>query len=325
MRLRLDVRHWRMVQAIAEEASVTRAAERLGCSQSALSHQLVKLEGDLGLRLFDRVGKRMAPTDTGASLAEAAGPILQQLAAAETAIARGRQDAAPTPLRVATSCFSYYSWLARTLAAFGAPRPRIDLRVQLQSTREETAALGRDEVDFIITAHPPRRPDLEQMEVFAQEVVALVAWDHPLGRRARAGEDIAWTDLMGDTLLIHDLPSTDEAALREAVWGQAGNGETGRTIRRVQLTEAIAALARGGFGVGVMNRWMGTPPFDMDGLVEAPILPRHDRRYWAVWRRANPRGLPLRELAEAIRAGDGSVPQAGAEDGSRVGRPLLDA
>lgn len=74
----------------------------------------------------------------------------------------------------------------------------------------------------------------------------------------------------------------------------------------MQLTEAIAALAKGGFGVGVMNRWMGAPPFEMAGMVEVPILPRHDRRYWAVWRRTNPRVLPLRELAETIRD-EGSV------------------
>ncbi len=301
LRLQLDVRDWRMVQAVAADASVTRAAERLGCSQSALSHQLVKLEGDLGLRLFDRVGKRMVPTQTGAALAEAAGPLLEQLAAAEGAIARGRCDSSPTPLRVATSCFSYYTWLARTLAGFGAHRPEVDLRVQLQSTREEITALGQDQVDFVITAHPPRRPELEQMEVFAQEVVALISADHPLGRRVRAGGSVAWADLRDDTLLIHDLPSTDEAVLREAIWGLGGTGGEARTIRRVQLTEAIAALARGGFGVGVMNRWMDAPPFDMGGLVEAPILPRHDRRYWAVWRRANPRGLPLRDLAEAIQ------------------------
>lgn len=225
-RLQLELRDWRMVQAVAEARSVTRAAERLGFSQSALSHQLVKLEGALGLRLFDRVGKRMAPTETGAALARAAGPLLDQLAVAEEAIDRGRREAAPTPLRVATSCFSYYAWLAQTLARFGARRPTIDLSVQLQATREEIQALSQDQVDFVITAHPPTRPDFEQMEVFAQEVVALTATGHRLARMARSGHAVSWADLRDDTLLIHDLPSTDEAALREAVWGPGGAGWT---------------------------------------------------------------------------------------------------
>jgi LysR family transcriptional regulator for metE and metH len=300
-KLRLELRDWRMVQAIAQENSVTRAADRLGLSQSALSHQLVKLEGDLGLRLFDRVGKRMAPTPTGSSLALAAGPLLDQLAVAEEVIALGRAAPAPTPLRVATSCFSYYTWLAQTLAAFGGLRPDIDLHIQLQATREELSALDQDRVDFVITAHPPKRPDFEQMEVFSQEVVAIAATDHPVARLAAAGKGVAWSDLRGHTLLIHDLPSMDEDALRDAVWGADARRTPAQSVRRVQLTEAITALARGGFGVGVMNCWLGAAPFDMTGLVETSIVPRHDRRYWAVWRRANPRALPLRELAASIR------------------------
>ena len=65
-RLVLEVRHLKLIQAIAREGSVTRAAPSLNLSQSALSHQLLNLERDLGAKLFDRVGKRMVPTHAGA-------------------------------------------------------------------------------------------------------------------------------------------------------------------------------------------------------------------------------------------------------------------
>ena len=61
----LEIRHLRLVVAIAETGSVTRAGERLYLTQSALSHQLKDIESRLNTPLFHRVGKRMVPTAAG--------------------------------------------------------------------------------------------------------------------------------------------------------------------------------------------------------------------------------------------------------------------
>ena len=61
----LNFHHLRLFQAIAREGGLTRAAERLNLSQSALSTQLQKLEAQLGHALFDRRGKRLALTEAG--------------------------------------------------------------------------------------------------------------------------------------------------------------------------------------------------------------------------------------------------------------------
>ncbi len=55
----LEVRHLQLVQAVHQEGGLTRAAERLFLTQSALSHRLRDIEGKLGVRLFFRVGKKM--------------------------------------------------------------------------------------------------------------------------------------------------------------------------------------------------------------------------------------------------------------------------
>ena len=61
----LEVRHLSLVNEIAATGSVTRAAERLHLTQSALSHQLRDIESRLGLQLFLRLGKRMVLTPAG--------------------------------------------------------------------------------------------------------------------------------------------------------------------------------------------------------------------------------------------------------------------
>ena len=64
----IEVRHLRLVRAIAEEGGPTRAGSRLRLTQSAVSHQLAELEGRLGVALFTRVRRQLKLTSAGARL-----------------------------------------------------------------------------------------------------------------------------------------------------------------------------------------------------------------------------------------------------------------
>src|SRR6188768_2470314 len=79
----LEVRHLRLVRAIAEEGGPTRAAARLHLTQSAVSHQLAELEGRLGISLFTRVRRQLKLTPAGARLVDAARTMLTDLSRVE--------------------------------------------------------------------------------------------------------------------------------------------------------------------------------------------------------------------------------------------------
>src|SRR5688500_19435390 len=91
----LEVRHLRLVRAIAEEGGPTRAAARLHLTQSAVSHQLAELEGRLGVVLFTRVRRQLKLTASGARLLEAARRLLADLSRVERDLhrAEGRERA----------------------------------------------------------------------------------------------------------------------------------------------------------------------------------------------------------------------------------------
>src|SRR5688572_14449714 len=79
----LEIRHLRLVRAIAEEGGPTRAAARLHLTQSAVSHQLAELEGRLGVVLFARVRRQLKLTPAGARLLEASRSMLAELSRVE--------------------------------------------------------------------------------------------------------------------------------------------------------------------------------------------------------------------------------------------------
>ena len=84
----LDSRHLRLVAEVAHTESVTRAADRLNVTQSAVSHQLRELEGKLGTPIFVRSGRRMLLTPAGRLLVEAAGHVLDAIGEVEAKVSQ---------------------------------------------------------------------------------------------------------------------------------------------------------------------------------------------------------------------------------------------
>src|SRR6476660_4008873 len=77
----MDLKHLRTFVAVAELGSVSKAALRLRVAQPALSRQIIDLERELGLKLFDRIGRRLLLTREGDQLVENCRSVLGQVAA----------------------------------------------------------------------------------------------------------------------------------------------------------------------------------------------------------------------------------------------------
>jgi LysR family transcriptional regulator, regulator for metE and metH len=318
----LEVRHLRLIRAVASAGGVTRAAASLHLSQSAVSHQLLALERDLGARLFDRVGKRMVPTPLGAHLAAAARRLLGELAALERSL--DAVHAARLPLRVTSSCYTSYHWLPAALTHFAASHPQVELDIVIEATRRCTAALAADEVDLAITTDPPRDATWACEPVIASEIVAVASPKHPICARADRGA-LRWGALHDCEILVPDLGDTDLARLDDAV-RTSRQRETGGdrppplAIRKVPLLEVLFALARARAGVVLLDRWT-VPPTAITDLVVVAFRPNAPRTFHAVWRRANPRALPIAELVAIVREAGGRALQGHPPGPSqRVGR-----
>lgn len=171
----------RYVIAVAETNSFTRAAERCLVVQSALSHQIARLERELGAKLFDRTSRRVRLTPAGAAFLPAARQCLDAAdrAAAEVAAAvgevRGRLTVGLIPTVAAVD-------LPRVLRDFRQryPSVRISLRVGASEDLVEQVKQGAIEVAFLGLPTTARPDGVPARELARDRLVAVVAPDHPL-------------------------------------------------------------------------------------------------------------------------------------------------
>src|SRR5687768_11159546 len=129
----LDSRHLRLVAEVARTESVTRAADRLNVTQSAVSHSLRELEDRLGTPIFIRSGRRMLPTPAGRLIADAADQVLQSIGRLEARVEQLARHTAGE-LRVCTHCYTGYHWLPALVKALKQRYPAFELHVSAEHT-----------------------------------------------------------------------------------------------------------------------------------------------------------------------------------------------
>src|SRR5688572_33323529 len=151
----LEVRHLRILVAIADHGTVSAATKHVYLTQSAISHQLIELEQRLGLTLFHRTPKAMVPTDAGAEMIAVARDVLSRLAAAEASVLRSSPRSAGR-LRVGTDSALALSWLPAAVGIVLRRLPHIRAELIPDTTAHRVDALfdGRYELAVVADATP---------------------------------------------------------------------------------------------------------------------------------------------------------------------------
>ncbi|HEX5724001.1 MAG TPA: LysR family transcriptional regulator [Longimicrobiaceae bacterium] len=275
----LEIRDLKLVDAVAEHGTLTRAGSALFLTQSALSHQLADLERRLGTPLFVRSGKRMVLTPAGERLRDSAREILPAVArAVDQARSTGAERRAV--LRFSTACYTCYHWLPGVLTEFQREFPGVEPRVVASATRGPIPALLKGKLDVAVVSDPPRDRRIALTPLFADELMAVAAPGHPwAGRAFVAAEDFA-----DQHVLLYNVPRAESTLFREVL---DPRGVVPRQVSRVELTEAILELVKAGMGVAMLARWAVAPQVAAGLLAAVPITEKGLHRQWhaAVLRR----------------------------------------
>ena len=256
----MELRHLRYFVAVADAGSVSRAAAQLHVTQPALSRQIRDLEAELGLPLFDRVGRRLQLTAAGDSLLLRTREILRaadSLREHAGALAGG----ATGTLRLGATAQTLESLISAFLVGFRRQWPGIDVRLIEDGGMRLKTRVQRGELHLALGA-VPTGDDLKARPLFPVWVLAIMPARSPLARRRTL--DVAELDREDVLLLRRDFASRlrfdaacEAARIRPRVLLEAGD------------PHSLVSLARGGHGIAIVP---STTLFSRAGLHVAPLL-----------------------------------------------------
>jgi LysR family hydrogen peroxide-inducible transcriptional activator len=178
----MEVHQLRYFCAVAETGSFTRAAEREQVAQPSLSQQIMKLEEELGVRLFDRLGRAVRLTDPGQVFLPRARAILSELRAAKEEVAE-RQATVSGAVCVGVIPTIAPYFLPARIAVFSRRYPQASITVVEDVTVHLLDRLRGGLVDLAIMALPARGHDLECFPLLTERLFAILPKGHDLARR----------------------------------------------------------------------------------------------------------------------------------------------
>src|SRR5215212_4555732 len=238
----MELRHLRYFVAVAEELHFRRAAERLYVAQPAVSEQVRKLEGELGVRLFDRTQRSVSLTDAGAALLVEARRVLRQAEIAQMA-ARNAGERATQELRIGHVPDLLPRSVTRAMRALGAASPAIRIRLETGPALRLIGELRAERLDAVVVGLPAPTSRLRVTPAGQQRAVLALPVTHPQAVSA----SISLERLLPERLVV--LPPDTNPAFHSAVVSicrAAGCAPTLVEVAEPRVEHVLLAVASGG-------------------------------------------------------------------------------
>lgn len=234
----------RAFEAAARHLSFTRAAEELFVTQAAISHQVRALEEEVGCPLFVRLPRRVALSEEGRILAEAATESFQRISAGMEALSRAGTSGV---VSVSVSPSIAVKWLVPRLVDFREKHPEIDVRI---SANDRLIDPVREGVDICIRYGTGRYPGLETTLLMTDLVFpvchpTLLTGSAPVGKP----EDLEAQVLLHDDMMKHDAMRPDWPKWFEAAGVPGVDPRAGLHFSHASMA-LDAALAGQGVALG---------------------------------------------------------------------------
>jgi DNA-binding transcriptional LysR family regulator len=304
MTSRVTLRQMEIFLAVAGRGSTAAAAIELPLSQSATSAGLNQLERSLGIRLFDRVGKRLSLNAEGRAMLPRALGILDRVRDLES----GASPSSAFEIRVHASTTIGNYLVPRLLAGFRRKCPEGRVETRIGNTREVIRAVQDFSSELGLIEGPCHEAGMVVTPWVLDELVVVAAPAHPLARSSRR-RPLTIAQLAAAPWLLREEGSGTREAVDVALLPHI---HSYREARVLGGSEAIKNAAAYGLGVSCLSRWV------VEDLVHArrlaildSRLPPLERRLSLIWHRERTLSAGLSRFIAHCRAFEsGSRPRA---------------
>lgn len=171
----------KLFESVFRNSSYTRAAEELHLTQPAVSIQVKRLEEQVGLPLFELMGKKLFPTDVGKTMYEASCDILQRVEEIKNTIENIKGEV-KGPLKVSVVTTSKY-FMPHLLGTFLAKYPEVEPKLVFTNRAKVIQRLHNNEDDFVVMGQIPEDEQLEAYPFLENILVPVAHPNHPLAKK----------------------------------------------------------------------------------------------------------------------------------------------
>ncbi len=287
--MHVTLRQMKVFESVARNLSYTRAASELFLSQPAVSMQVRQLERQLGVPLFERLGKRIHLTEAGREVYQYSRSIAQQLEEMETFLA-DLKGLSSGKLRISVASTANY-FVPNLLASFHQLHPGVTVSLDVTNRESLLRQLSDNTVDLVIMGQPPAGLDVAAQAFMENPLIVVAQPGHPLAREKK----IPLVRLQEETFLVREPGSGTRMAMERFF---AERGIHLKTGMEVGSNEAIKQSVQAGLGLGLLSRATIEQELALKRLVilyvaEFPIM-----RHWYIVHR---HGKRLSAAADAFK------------------------
>lgn len=241
--------HLSILRAIDQQGSLTAASESLHLTQSALSHTIKKLEGQIGSPVWLKDGRKVRLTQAGEYLLREAKRILPQLERIDENLSRFARNEQGS-LHIGMECHPCYQWLLKVVSPFMEVFPSVDLDVKQRFQFGGMAALFNHDIDILVTPDPIWREGIVFEPVFPYEQVLVVHQDNPLANQPWIAPD----QLAGETLFTYPVEIERLDIFQQFLLPAHCRPQKHKTL---EATEIILQMVAANRGVATLPAWLG--------------------------------------------------------------------
>ncbi len=237
----MTLRHLRIFTAVCQCGSATEAARRLYMTQPAVSLAISELESHYGVRLFDRISRRLHITEPGRQLLARAGQILDLIDQLEEEMPGGRGGR----LRIGASITVGSEFLPGCVERFSAAWPEVEVQVRVDSSETIEGLLLENRLDMGLMDGPARDGQLAAHPFLEDELGLFCRPGHPLLAR----QPLPPGELARQPLLLREAGSGARKVFESAL---ITRGMEVSPAWESSSTRALKEAARQGLGIAVL-------------------------------------------------------------------------